>query len=252
MSTGKQGGVLLVDLGAEAWGKLLDNVADWLDNVRLAQAAFRQLAEDAVDNFEDPRVKEQIACIRDSAKGHEQKIGELYKLIGRKPKTGSTAGTLMAKLREGMADVLGLSGGAHGPWTDLRQLMLANLNAIGAFGAVEQLGLTLGMPELAKLAFDIVRDKSTEQYVMQEFMLELAPTAILYGQASPTTGQPAKRLTRAEQQAEHAHYPQKEPKGTQPRFPAEGIPPDKIVGNREGGSPKRPESEWQPGRDREQ
>jgi len=30
------------------------------------------------------------------------------------------------------------------------------------------------------------------------------------------------------------HYPPEEPEGTEPRFPREGIPADKIVGNKMG------------------
>ncbi len=174
---------ILLELGPESWEQFTDRIASWLRNVQLAQSSFRQLAEDTAAKIQDPRVKEMIQRIAHSAKEHEQKVDELYALIGREPaNVTALLGEAMAKGRQALGDVLGMMGGAPGAWHDLRQMLLANLNAIGAFGAVEQLGLTLGLPELAQVAFSVVRDKSTEQLVLEEFMLELAPQSILYDQ----------------------------------------------------------------------
>lgn len=182
---------ILLELGEERWEEFTDDIAAWLRNVQLAQSSFRHLAEETAAELEDPRAKEMIQRIAESAKDHEQKVDELCRLIGHEPSDiTKVLGEVTAQGRQLLGNVLGMTGGASGPWHDLRQMLLANLNAIGAFGAVEQLGLTLGLPELAQVAFSVVRDKSTEQLVIEEYMLELAPQAILYGKQVQRSAKP--------------------------------------------------------------
>lgn len=218
---------LLLELGTESWDHFMDKTAGWLRNVQLAQTSFRHLAEETAEKEPDPRVKEMIERIAETARSHEQKVDELYKLIGREPSNSAgLLGEVTARGRQVVGDVLGLMGGARGPWHDLRQMLLANLNTIGAFGAVEQIGLTLGLPELAQTAFVVVREKSTEQLVMEEFMLELAPQSILYDdREQPST----------EGQTSGTHEPPAEPPGMQPQFPGMGTPEDALAGNQMGG-----------------
>lgn len=219
---------ILLELGQERWDQFTDDIAAWLRNVTLAQSSFRHLAEETAEKIENPRVKEMVQRVAVSAKGHEQKVEELYRLIGREPSdVTKVLGEVTAKGRQLLGNLLGMTGGASGPWHDLRQLLLANLNAIGAFGAVEQIGLTLGLPELAQVAFSVVRDKSTEQLVIEEYMLELAPQAILYGDGVQRSGQAPDH---------QEHFPPKEPGGTQPHLPLPGRPEDPIVGTQMGGS----------------
>lgn len=219
---------ILLELGEERWEEFTDDIAAWLRNVQLAQSSFRHLAEETAAELEDPRVKEMIQRIAESAKDHEQKVDELYWLIGHEPSDiTKMLGEVTARGRQLLGNVLGITGGASGPWHDLRQMLLANLNAIGAFGAVEQLGLTLGLPELAQVAFSVVRDKSTEQLVIEEYMLELAPQAILYG----------KQVQRSAKPVDHPEqYPPQEPEGTQPHLPLPGRPKASTVGNQMGGN----------------
>jgi len=175
---------ILLELGQDRWDTFLDNVDTWLGNVLLTQASFRKLAEDTAGKIQDPRIKEQIVCIADTAKEHERQVDALYHAIGRDPAHGRAAlGTVAAKGREVVGAVTGLTGGAPGPWHDLRQMLLSNLDAMGAFAAVEQCGLALGLPDLAKIAFQVVRDKSTHQLLIQEYMLEMAPLSILYNES---------------------------------------------------------------------
>lgn len=221
------GGPILVELGEERWKELIDSVADWLRTVRLAQAAYRKLAEETAEAIADPRMKEAIARIVATAKAHEDRVDELCALIDREPpKLAEMLGGIAGRARQGLGHLLGLAGGAPGAWNDLRQLLLANLNAIGAFGAAEQLGLTLGLPELARISFEIVRDKSVDQLIIEELMLELAPQAILYDDASlgiATGHEPEPAPPRHEGQM-------------QPRFPEGGVPENRIVGNEERGN----------------
>ncbi|MDQ4043987.1 MAG: hypothetical protein M3173_00860 [Chloroflexota bacterium] len=212
---------ILVELGEDRWAALIDSVEAWLRNVRLAQSSFRHLAQDTAGKIDDPRLKEQMERIAETAKRHEEQVDALYALIERKPpgRTGML-GEAAAKGRQALGNVLGITGGAPGAWPDLRQMLLSNLNAIGAFGAVEQLGLTLGLPELAEVAFTIVREKSTDQLVIEEFMLELAPQAILY--EDERLGRPTD------------HEPAQPPAGSsaqmQPQLPKPGKPDAPLVG----------------------
>ena len=73
-----------------------------------------------------------------------------------------------------------MMGGASGAWRDIHQLLLVNLNAIGAFATAEQIGLTLGLPEIVDITFPIIQEKQTHQLILQEYMLEMAPLSILY------------------------------------------------------------------------
>ena len=183
MATTQSTEPILIEVGPEQWKEHLDSVEAWLDNLRLMQSSFRKLAEDTAGKIRDPRIKEHIACIADAAKEHEATIDTLYAAIGRRPPgLRATMGTVAAKARELLGDVAEAAGGAAGAWRDLRQMMLSNLDSMGAFGSVEQLGYTLGLLELATIAFDVVRDKSTQQLLLQEFMLETAPQSILYDQ----------------------------------------------------------------------
>ena len=86
----------------------------------------------------------------------------------------------MAKGGELAADLVGWMGGAASPWGDLRQLLLANLDALGAFSIAEQLGYSLGLPAMAESCFAIGREKHTHQLLIMEYMLEMGPAAILY------------------------------------------------------------------------
>lgn len=223
--------ILLVEVESQTWKSFLDSAERWLGNVLLAQAGFRQLAEDTVDKIADPRVREQIIHVRDVARQHEQEIDDLYHILGRDPaKARSLIGTTMGKMREGLAAVLGTLGGVHGGWSDLHQLLLANLNAIGAFGAVEQLGLALGLQELVMRSFEIVRVKTTHQLLLQEYLLELAPIAILYSglQASHNPQQIAQGAAKASQITD---YPGTWPESEQPKITPVGPPHDPIQGN---------------------
>jgi hypothetical protein len=51
---------------------------------------------------------------------------------------------------------------------------------MGAFAVVEQLGLAIGNKEMANLAFFVVQEKTMHQLLLQEYMLEMAPNAVLY------------------------------------------------------------------------
>jgi hypothetical protein len=187
---------LLLELDDKTWGQFLDRSATWLGNVQTTQAKFRALAEATADKVGEPHVKQYLHEIADKAREHERSVEELYPLIGRGPAPGrSVLGSVLSKGSELAADLIGWMGGAASPWGDLRQLLLANQDALGAFAIAEQLGYALGLPELAERCFRIVREKHTHQLLIEEYMLEVGAAALLYNRAGGATGHDAPGLT---------------------------------------------------------
>ena len=172
---------ILLDLDEQTWKDSLDRVETCLGNVLMIQTNLRQLIEDTVDKVHEPHIRAYLADILEKAKQHEQQAEELYRVIGRDPsKARKLGGTVMSKVNQVVADIQGVAGGAVGAWRDIRQLLLANLDSLGAFAIAEQLGLALGLPEIVDITFPIVQEKSTHQLLLQEYMLEMAPVSILY------------------------------------------------------------------------
>jgi hypothetical protein len=172
---------VLIELDADTWNRQLDQAKKWLDNVVLVQASYRQLLEDTAAKIDEPHIRQYLLEIAGRAKDHEAQVWELYAAIDREPaEIRKTLGALAGKGRQVLGDLLALTGGAKGPWQDLHQCFMANYNAMGAFAVVEQLGLALGIPGLSDLAFDIVAQKSTDQLILQEFVLEMCAKSILY------------------------------------------------------------------------
>jgi hypothetical protein len=181
MKAADAAGVLLLDLDEQTWKDRLDRVEAWLDNVLMAQTAFRVLAQDVRDKVNEPNVKDYLGELARRAEEHERQAEALYRLIGREPSAArKLGGTLMGKARQALADVQGIAGGATGAWRDMHQLLLASQNAVGAFGAANQLGLALGHRELTQATLSITSDKYKDHFMLQELVLELASLAILY------------------------------------------------------------------------
>lgn len=172
---------MLLELDEKSWEGFCDNAQKWLDNLLMTQSAFRQLAEDTKDKLTEPHLHKYVSDIYERAVKHEEQIGELYGFINRDPsKVRSTLGSLLGKTQKAYGQVLAISGGVTGPWQHLHLMYLANLNAIGAFGVAEQIGLALAIPDMADLAFDIAAEKNTDQLMLQEIVLEMCVPAILY------------------------------------------------------------------------
>src|SRR5215210_1738779 len=161
---------VLIELDKECREEHYDRAAAWFKNVQLTQASFRQLLEDTVDKIEEPHLKE-----------HEQKAEALFAIIGRKPSSMRVLlGELTGKSRELWADVMALAGGVKGPWQDVQQLYISNLNSMSAFAVAEQLGLALGIPEILDITFPVIAQKSTDHLLLQEVALEMCSMSILY------------------------------------------------------------------------
>lgn len=175
---------VLLELDAKSWDGFLDNAAKWFDNLMLVQASYRKLLEDTIEKIAEFHIKAYLTEIAERAKQHEAQIENLYKIINRDPsKIRKTLGTVIGKADQLLGDLMAATGGVKGPWQDLHQLYLSNTNTMGAFAVAEQLGLALGLPEILDVTFPIVREKSTDQLLLQEFVLEMSGIAILYNES---------------------------------------------------------------------
>lgn len=174
---------ILIELDAECRQEHYDRAASWFKNVQFTQASFRQLLEDTVDKVEEPHIKDYLYTMLEQAREHEQKVESLFAVIGQKPASIRTImGEFLGKSREAWADLLAFAGGAKGPWQDLQQLYISNLNSMSAFAVAEQLGLALGIPEILDITFEVVKEKSSAQLLLQECALEMCSKSILYKQ----------------------------------------------------------------------
>ena len=183
MATETTAGPILLELDEATWAEQLDRAAAWLGDTLMAQEKFRKFAADTAAKIREPHIKKYLEDIVDRAKAHEELARGLTRAIGREPSGGrSLAGAALAKGGELVAGVVGLAGGARGNWKDLRQLLIESQDALGAFAIVEQLGYALGLPELADPAFRVVAEKTKDQLLILEYMLEMGPAAILLHQ----------------------------------------------------------------------
>jgi hypothetical protein len=183
MATETAAGPILLELDEATWKSQIDRAASWLANTLQAQVKFRKFAEDTASEIREPHIKKYLQDVVAHARAHEELVRELIRAIGREPSEGrSLAGETLAKGGELIADVVGLAGKARGNWNDLRQLLIESQDALGAFAIVEQLGYALGLPELADPAFRAVAEKTKDHLLIQEFVLEMGPVAILLHQ----------------------------------------------------------------------
>jgi hypothetical protein len=188
---------ILVELGAATWDDWLDKAESWFGNVLLTQTSFTRLLEDTIDKLHEPHIKRYLADMLEKEREHDHHAEALFRAIGRKPSTGRKLGaTLVSKAREVLTDVQGRMGGAVGGWKDLRELLIASVDARGAFAIAEQIGLALGLPAIVDITFKVANEKTVHQLLLQEYVLELAPMAILYRAPlkAPVQARPSRSL----------------------------------------------------------
>lgn len=177
-------GPFVLNLAPETWDEHIDRASTWLANVVTTQAAFRNALEIAVPKIQEPNIRQFLSEILDRARQHEEVAHRLPRVLGRDAADGArgVTGIVMDVARKALDTVEGLAGGAKGNWKDLHHLLLLNLDAMGAFAIAEQLGLALAHHELRELAWAVEAEKSTDQLILQELMLEMAAVSILYGE----------------------------------------------------------------------
>ena len=181
--TNENSTVILIELDEKSQQAFLDNAAKWLDNLLLTQSSYRKLLEDTSEKVTEFHIRAYLTNMLERARQHEEKIEKLYALIQRDSSAiRKVLGTVMGKARQVIGDLMAFTGGLAGPWQDLHQLFLSNANTMGAFAVAEQIGLALGIPAIVDITLPIVMEKSTDQLLLQELVLEMAGTAILYNQ----------------------------------------------------------------------
>jgi hypothetical protein len=177
---------VLLELDGDSWSDRLDRVERWLATARLLQSGYRELLDGLVDDVAEPHIKTYLTELRDVAREHEARVDDLYRAFGREPDragTLRTAGaTVLAKTRQVIGHLEGAAGGAaSGVWRRLREVLLTNLDAIAGFAVTEQLGLALGIPGVVDVTFPVLRRKTQDQLLLQEYLLEMASNAVLRG-----------------------------------------------------------------------
>ncbi len=172
---------VLIELDDTFWSGQLDRAETFLGTVVIMQEGFCKLVDDVVAKVSQPQYHFFLQLVAAEARRHQGRIKDFYGCIGREPAHGrAITGLLAAKGRQALADIEGFMGGTTSPWRDLRQLWMSSHSAEGAFGVVEQLGYALGNKELGDLAFTLVNEKHRSTLVIQEIVLEMAASAVLY------------------------------------------------------------------------
>ena len=175
---------ILIEMDEKSWDSFLDCAAKWFDNLLIMQSSYRKLLGDTADKVTELHIHAYLSEMHDRAKLHEDKIEELYRIIGRDSSAiRKTLGTVLGKAREVLGDVIAFTGGVKGPWQDLQQLYLSNTNSMGAFAVVEQIGLSMGVPEISDIAIPIEMELAADHLILQELVLEMAGVAIMYNQS---------------------------------------------------------------------
>jgi hypothetical protein len=175
---------LLLDIDEQTRAGQLERVDRWLATTRLLQAGYRQLLDDTVGDIAEPHLRGYLDELRGVAREHEDRVDDLQRAFGRAPSAPGTVRSvgagLIGKARQALGHVEGAAAGAtSGSWRKLRELLLSNLDAIAGYAVTEQLGLALGVPAVIDVTFPVVRRKTQDQLLLQEYLLEMASNAIL-------------------------------------------------------------------------
>jgi hypothetical protein len=175
---------LLLELDDATWNGWHERVRPWLATTAMLQAAFRDLLERTVDDITESHWHHYLGEILVTAREHETQLADIHAAFGVEPagheRVRDAAGAIMSTTRSVLGHVEGLAAGARGgTWRKLRELLLTNLDAIGAYGVVEQLGLALARPAVTDLTVPILTAKGEHQLQLQECFLEFASNAIL-------------------------------------------------------------------------
>ncbi|NJC81993.1 hypothetical protein [Planosporangium mesophilum] len=173
---------LVVEVDGRTWRGYVDRSAEWLETATLLQATYRKLLEDTVEEVADPRLRDRIGDLIESARRHEALINELYVAFSEDELPPSEVrASMLARTREVVARVEGLAAGARGgDWRNVRELTLTNLDSTNGFAVIEQLALAMGLPAVVDLVQPVIAEKTRHQLALREYLLEAAPKAVLY------------------------------------------------------------------------
>lgn len=181
MGLAKNTSPVILEIDEAGWEEKIDRAETWFGNVLTVQSAFRRLVKDTRGKVQEPHVRDYLGDILEKATKHEQQAEDLFGMIGRKaPASRKLGGGLVAGAHKAVGKVEGTAGGATDAWQNLRQLILLNIDSMGAFATAEQIGFALAMPDVSKITFDIENEKMKHHLIMQELLLETAAISILF------------------------------------------------------------------------
>ena len=177
---------VLLEVEPEVWRESLHRVRPWLAATLSLQSAFRRSSQLVVRGAKEPHVRAYLEDVAEAAGRHEDVARRLPQAFGTDalPLTAPRlAGAALGLGRRAVGEVVGrVAGGRGGTMRGLRVLMKGNLDAIGAFGVTQQLGLALGNHDVVDLVFPVLHEKQKHQLLLQEYLLETAARAVLYQQ----------------------------------------------------------------------
>lgn len=177
---------VLLEVEPEAWRDSLQRVRPWLAANLALQSSFRRSCELVAGGVAEPHVRAYLEDVAEAAGRHQDVARRLPDVFGAAPVPVTAprlAGAALGVGRRVVGEVVGRAAGARGgTMRGLRVLMKGNLDAIGAFGVTQQLGLALGNQDVVDLVFPVLHEKQKHQLVLQEYLLETAARAVLYGQ----------------------------------------------------------------------
>ena len=175
----------LIDVDTGTWADLTARVPPWLATTLLLQRTFRHQVAAVARSVEEPHIRRYLTDVAGQARRHERDVDRLYDAFGlprrHRRATDVVAPLLLAGGRQASAQVMGRVAGAHGgAWRGMRELLRSNLDALSGFAVAEQLGLALGAPAVVDIALPVQQAKKTDQLLLQEYLLEMAPQAVLH------------------------------------------------------------------------
>ena len=172
---------IIIGIDPASWKGHLDNVEAWLGTCLTNQAMFRQLLEKVGPTLIEPHFRQFVAEQAETARRHESEAERFYKIIGRDPSAvRKRLASVLGPVKQAGAQSQAATGGAEGSWLGLQALLPAALDAQSGFAVAEQLGLALGLRELAEAAYDVENEQAGGFLLLKELMLEAAALAILY------------------------------------------------------------------------
>lgn len=174
---------VLLEVHGQDWAALQDRVTPWLATTITLQRTFRRLSVRVSRTVSEPHIRSYLRDVARTAHRHEAVALDLYRAFGLQQPVrlpSAVASTLLSAGRYASGQLVGMAAGARSsPWRGMRVLMRSNLDAISCFAVTEQLGLALGAPPVVDLTFPVLAEKQSQQLLIQEYLLELASTAIL-------------------------------------------------------------------------
>jgi hypothetical protein len=176
---------VLIELDQGTREEQLTRLEPWLRTTSLLQSTLCRELEQLAERVGEVHTRGWLEGALDTARGDERQVAALYDAFDRRPSKRPTiqsaAASGLAAVRTAAGRIEGLGGGARSvTWRRLRVVLLTNVDAMGAWGVCESLGLGLGIPAAVEVAHPAAVNRARAHAFFQELFLEMAATAIVY------------------------------------------------------------------------